>query len=91
VWASIIPREKTLGFELDREGIEAEARSLGSDYVITGSIDEKEGRIEVDAYLFRAGPAPALWVDRLDWKSSDRSAIAPELAARIQQALLSVQ
>ena len=89
--ASIVSREKTLGFELDRKGIEEAARSLGADYVIAGSLDEDGGRIEVDAYLFRAGPAPALWVERLKWEASKRSRIAPELAARIRVAILSVQ
>ena len=89
--ASIVPREKTLGFELDREGIEEAARSLGADYVIAGSLDENDGRIEVDAYLFRAGPDPALWVDRLTWEPSERSSIAPDLAARIREAILSVR
>jgi len=89
--AYIVPREKTLGFELDREGIEDAARSLGADYVIAGSVDEKEDRIEVDAYLFRAGPNPALWVDRLKWELSERSSIASDLADRIREAILSVQ
>jgi len=89
--ASIVPREKTLGFELDREGIEDAARSLGADYVIAGSLDEKGGRIEVDAYLFRAGPNSALWVDRLSWEPSERSSIASDLAARIRESILSVQ
>jgi adenylate cyclase len=87
----IVPREKTLGYALDREGIEEAARALGADYVIAGSIDEKGGRIGVDAYLFRAGPSPALWVDRLNWDRSARSTIASELAARIREAILSVQ
>jgi TolB-like protein len=86
--ASIVPREKTLGFELDREGIEDAARSLGADYVIAGSLDEKEGRIEVDTYLFRAGATPALWVERLKWEASERSSIASDLAGRIREALL---
>lgn len=89
--ASIVPREKTLGFELDREGIEEAAKSLRADYIIAGSVDEKEGRIEVDAYLFRAGPAPALWVDRLSWNPAERSAIASELAARIRGSINSVR
>jgi adenylate cyclase len=87
----IVPRERILGFALDREGIEKAARSLGADYVIAGSLDEREGEIEVDAYLYRAGPPPALWVDRLTWRSSERSAIAAELSARIVRAILSVQ
>jgi TolB-like protein len=87
--ASVVPREATVGFALDRKGIEEAARSFGADYVIAGSLDEKEGHIEVDAYLFRAGPAPALWVDRLKWKPSERAAIASELAARIREVILS--
>lgn len=89
--ASIVSRERTLGFELDREGIEDAAKSLGADYVIAGSIDEKDGRIVVDAYLFRAGPDPALWVERLKWEASERSSIASDLAARIREAILSVE
>jgi TolB-like protein len=89
--ASIVPREKVLGFELDREGIEEAARDLGADYVIAGSLDANEGRIEVDAYLFRGGPDPALWVDRLKWEPSARSSIASELAARIREAILSLR
>ncbi len=85
--ASIVPREKTIGFALDREGIEAAAKFLGADYVIAGSLEEREGRIEVDAYLFRAGAAPALWVERRRWESTKRSGIAPELAAGIREAL----
>jgi TolB-like protein len=88
--AEIVPRERTRGFELDRKGIEEAARALGADYVIAGSLDDKEGRIEVDAYLFRAGAAPALWVDRLAWEASERSSIAPELAARIRRAMAPV-
>ena len=88
--ASIVSREKTLGFELDREGIEEAARSLGADYVIAGSLNESDGRIEVDAYLFRAGPNPALWADRLRWEPSERSSIASDLAARIREAIRSV-
>ncbi len=89
--ASIVPREETLGFELDREGIEEAARSLGADYVIAGSLDEVGGRIEVDAYLFRAGAAPALWVERLQWEASERSSFASDLAARIRETILSAQ
>ncbi len=85
--ASIVPREKTLGFGLDRQGIEEAARSLGADYVIAGSLDTREGRIEVDAYLFRSGPTAALWVDRLRWELSDRSVIASDLAARVREAI----
>jgi len=85
--ASIVAREKTIGFELDREGIEKAAKSLGADYVIAGSLDEKDGRLEVDAYLFRAGATPALWVERLQWESTERSAIASDIAARIREAL----
>ena len=89
--AAIVPRERTVGFALDRKGIEEAARSLGADYVIAGSVDEKEGRIEVDAYLFRAGPAPALWVDRVSWDASERSRIAADLADRIREAILRAQ
>jgi TolB-like protein len=89
--ASIVPREKTLGFALDREGIEEAARDLGAHYVIAGSLDANQGRVEVDAYLFRAGPDPALWVDRLEWDPAERSSIARELADRIRGALLSVR
>lgn len=87
--ASVVPRETTVGFALDRKGIEDAARSLGADYVIAGSLDVTEGYIQVDAYLFRAGPDPALWADRLKWEPSARSSIAPELAARIRGAIVS--
>ncbi len=87
--ASTVPREKTLGFELDRKGIEEGARSLGVDYVIAGSVDEVDGRLEVDAYLFRSGPEPALWVERLQWDASKRSRAPSELAARIRIAIQS--
>lgn len=86
--ASVVPREETLDFPLDRKGIEEAARSLGADYVIAGSLDENNGRVEVDVYLFRAGADPALWVERLDWDVRDRSSIARELAVRIRAALL---
>ncbi len=89
--AEIVAHEKTLGFALDREGIEDGTRTLGADYVIAGSVDVKDGRIEVDAYLFRAGPTPALWVDRLTWDPRERVSIASELAARIREAILSAQ
>jgi TolB-like protein len=89
--ASIVPREKTLGFGLGREGIEEAARDLGADYVIAGSIDRKDGRIEIDAYLFRSGPTPALWVDRLEWKATERSSIAADLAERLRRAILSAR
>src|SRR3989304_5709207 len=46
--ASIVPREKTLGFELDRGGIEDAGRSPGADYVLAGSLDENGGRIQAD-------------------------------------------
>jgi TolB-like protein len=85
--AEIVPREKTLAFELDRRGIEEAARSLGADYVIAGSLDLSGGRIQVDAYLFRAGPTPALWVERLHWEASERSSIASDLAGRIRERL----
>lgn len=89
--AEIVPREETLDYALDREGIEEAARTLRADYVIAGSIDEKDGRIEVDAYLFRAGPTPALWVDRLKWDPSESSSVATELADKIRMAILSAQ
>jgi TolB-like protein len=85
--ASVVPRETTLGFELHRRGIEEAARSLGADYLIAGSLDEEDGRIEVDAYLFRSGATPALWVERLQFEASERSSIAPDLAARIRSIL----
>jgi TolB-like protein len=85
--ARIVPREETLGLTFDRAGIEEAARGLEADYVIAGSLDESEGEIVVDAYLFRAGPAPALWVDRLTWKASDRSSIAADLAVRVGSAI----
>jgi TolB-like protein len=89
--ASIVSREKILGFALDREGIEGVARALDADYVIAGSLNENDGRIEVDAYLFRAGPSPALWADRLSFEPSERSSIASDLAARIREAILSAR
>jgi TolB-like protein len=84
---STVPREETLGFELDRKGLEEEARSLGADYVITGSLDEVEGSLRVDAYLFRGGAVPALWVERLEWDASRRALAPSELAARVREAL----
>jgi TolB-like protein len=84
---SVVPREETLGFELDRSGIEEAARSLGADYVIAGSLDEVGGRLQVDAYLFRSGPAPALWVERLEWDGSRRASAPSELAARVREVL----
>ncbi len=87
--ASTIPREKTLGFELDRKGIEEAARVLGADYVIAGSLDEVDGRLQVDAYLFRSGAAPALWVERLEWAASERNSAPSEVAARIRLAIRS--
>lgn len=85
--AEIVPRENTLAFELDRQGIEEAARSLEADYVIAGSLGEIDGRIEVDAYLFRAGPTPGLWVERLKWEAAERSSIASDLAGRIRKRL----
>lgn len=84
---SAVPREETLGFELDRTGIEEAARSLGADYVIAGSVDEVGGRLQVDAYLFRAGAVPALWVERLEWDASQRASAPSELAARVREVL----
>jgi TolB-like protein len=89
--AEIVPREKTLGYTLDRKGIEEAARTLRADYVIAGSIGMRAGRIEVDAYLFRAGSSPALWVDRLNWNPSERSEVASDLAGRVRAGLVSVQ
>jgi TolB-like protein len=80
-----------LGFELNREGIEEAARALGADYVIAGSLYRKNGHIEVDAYLFRARPTPALSVDRLEWKATERPSIARDLADRLREAVLSAQ
>ncbi len=85
--ASIVPREKTLAFELDRQGIEEAARSLEADYVIAGSLDQTDAGIVVDAYLFRAGPTPGLWAERLQWEASERSSIASDLARRIRERL----
>jgi TolB-like protein len=85
--AEIVPRERTLAFELDRRGLEETARSLAADYVIAGSLDQTDDRIEVDAYLFRAGPTAALWGERLQWEAADRSSIASELAGRIRETL----
>ncbi len=85
--ASTIPREKTFAVGLDRKGIEEAARSLGADYVIAGSLDEVDGRLEIDAYLFRSGPAPALWVERLEFDAAERSSAPSELAARIRETI----
>jgi TolB-like protein len=87
--ARLLPSEGTFELTIDRKGIEAAAKSLGADYVITGSLARSEGLIEVDAYLFRAGPDPALWVDRRQWNESERDSIVPELAASIARAILS--
>jgi TolB-like protein len=84
---SALAREKTFGLQLDRRGIEEAARSLGADYVIAGSLDEEDGRIQVDAYLFRSGPAPALWVERLEWEASERSSVPSEVADRVREAI----
>jgi TolB-like protein len=85
--ARIVPRERTLAFELDRQGIEEASRSLEADYVIAGSLDQIDGRIQVDVYLFRAGPTPGLWAERLQWEAAERSSIAPDLAGRIRERL----
>jgi adenylate cyclase len=87
--ASTVPRAKTLGFELDRKGIEEAARALGADYVIAGSVDELDGRLQVDAYLFRSGAVPALWVERLTWDASERNSAPSEVANRIRAAIRS--
>jgi TolB-like protein len=87
--ARLLPSEGTFELTIDRKGIEAAAKALGADYVITGSLDRNGGRIVVDAYLFRAGPDPALWVDRREWNDSERDSIVPELAASIARAILS--
>ncbi|HJS72702.1 MAG TPA: hypothetical protein VJ921_00335 [Vicinamibacteria bacterium] len=86
---SAVPREKIVGFELDRTGIEEAARTFGADYVIAGSLDEVGGRLQVDAYLFRSGPAPALWVERLRFEGSEQASVPSEVAARIRGAILS--
>src|SRR5262245_57000339 len=89
--ASTVPREDTLGIELDRKGIEEAARTLHADYIIAGSVNEVDGRLEVDGYLFRSGAAPALWAERLHWDASRQSAAPSELAARIKEAILSAR
>jgi TolB-like protein len=85
--ASIVPREETIGFELNRKGIEDAARSLGADYVITGSLDQVGGTLQVDAYLFRAGAVPALWVERLEWNATERSSVPLEVANRVREVI----
>ncbi|MGH9337312.1 MAG: hypothetical protein ACRD21_26490, partial [Vicinamibacteria bacterium] len=76
---SLVPDARIAGVELDREGIEEAARSLGADYVITGTLDDEAGLTVVDAYLFRAGPEPGLWVERFERDSSERSSLAADL------------
>lgn len=68
-------------------GIETIAQELGADYVVAGSVDEANGRIDVDAYLFRGGKDRGLWAERMSWGQSEGGTIAPDVARRIGDAL----
>jgi TolB-like protein len=83
---AMIPRGTALGRAVAKEGLAEEARRLGADYAIAGSID-REGRLVVlDAYFFRAGPEPGLWVERLEWDAGEESSMVDEFARRIGDA-----
>jgi TolB-like protein len=55
--------------------------------VITGSLDQVGGTLQVDAYLFRAGAVPALWVERLEWNATERSSVPLEVANRVREVI----
>jgi adenylate cyclase len=80
-----VVEENGLGY-VAIEGLEAAARKLGADYVIAGSVERSGARLAVDAYFFRAGPEPGLWVERLEWDPDEKSAVAVDLGRRIGEA-----
>jgi TolB-like protein len=84
----VLPREKSLEFKGLPGGIASVTESLGADYVITGSLDLRGDGIEVDAYLYRAGPDPALWADRIAWSAEDTERLPAELARRVNEAVV---
>jgi hypothetical protein len=42
--------------------------------------------VALDAYFFRAGPEPGLWVERLEWDVAEEGALVDEFARRIETA-----
>jgi TolB-like protein len=83
---AVISRGTALGRSVAREGLEEEARRLGADYAIAGSIDREGSLVVLDAYFFRAGPEPGLWVERLEWDASEEGLLVEEFARRVESA-----
>jgi adenylate cyclase len=83
---AVTSRGAVLGRAVAKEGLEEEARRLRADYVIAGSIERKGRLVALDAYFFRAGPEPGLWVERLEWKDSEKASLVRDFAARIGEA-----
>lgn len=84
----VVSRKRSLELKGVRGGLEAAAARLGADYAIAGSVDAEDGRLTVDAYLYRAGPDPALWADRIDWSAADSERLPAEIARRVNAAVV---
>ncbi|HXV65559.1 MAG TPA: hypothetical protein VEK15_32990 [Vicinamibacteria bacterium] len=85
----VVPARKSLMFKDLEGGIARIAAELDAAYVVTGSLDRVEDRIEVDFYLFRSGDEQGLWAERHAWPLEKRDSIAGELAERLAGSLAS--
>ena len=85
----VVPARKGLMFKDLEGGIARVATELDANYVVTGSLDRVEDRIEVDFYLFRSGGEQGLWAERHAWPYERRESIAGELAERLAGSLSS--
>jgi TolB-like protein len=85
---AVVPRETSLEFEGVPGGVAAATEGLGADYAIAGSVGVEGGRLQVDAYLYRAGPDPAIWADRIEWSVEDTEGLPAEIARRVNEAIV---
>ena len=84
---TVVPARKSLMFKDLEGGIARVATELDATYVVTGSLDRIEDRIEIDFYLFRSGDEQGLWAERHTWPFEKRDSIADELAERLTRSL----
>ena len=82
-WLDVLSRNTTFGFR-DSSASQSElAKTLGADYVVTGSVRWAGERVRVSAELFRADSGSQIWAENYDRDIDDVFALQDEITSVI--------
>ena len=83
----LIVLARSSSFQFPERNLEEAAARLRADYLLHGSLARREGRLRLNAELWRPADGEVLWAERFDRLDGELFAVQDELAAAIGRAL----